>query len=61
MNWITTQEAAEELGVTTRTIERWRESGVLTPVQRTTGNHSRYTEKQICELKIRRQLEHMML
>jgi excisionase family DNA binding protein len=61
MNWITTQKAADELGVTIRTIERWRESGVLIPAQRTAGNHSRYTEQQICDLKNKRQLEQMML
>lgn len=61
MQWITTQKAADELGVTTRTIERWRKSGVLIPAQRTAGNHSRYTEKQICNFKVKRQLEQMML
>jgi len=61
MQWITTQKAADEIGVTIRTIERWRESGVLIPAQRTAGNHSRYTEEQICQMKLKRQLELMML
>lgn len=60
MQWITTQKVAERLGVTTRTIERWRVSGVLIPAQRTTGNHSRYTEEQICRFKHQRDLEQMM-
>jgi excisionase family DNA binding protein len=60
MIWLTTQKAADELGVTIRTVERWRESGALIPAQRTRGNHSRYTEKQICEFKQKRQLEQMM-
>lgn len=60
MSWLTTQKAAKKLGVTVRTIERWRESGVLIPAQRTRGNHSRYTESQICEFKANRELEKMM-
>lgn len=60
MNWMSTQKVAEELSVTVRTVERWRESGVLIPAQRTRGNHSRYTEGQICEFKANRELEKMM-
>lgn len=60
MPWMTTQKVAEELGVTVRTVERWRESGVLVPAQRTRGNHSRYTEAQICQFKQQRDLDQMM-
>lgn len=60
MIWLTTQKVADELGVTVRTVERWRESGALVPQQRTRGNHSRYTEQQICKFKAKRLLEQMM-
>lgn len=60
MRWLTTQKVAEEIGVTVRTVERWRESGEFVPEQRTRGNHSRYTKEQICEFKAKRQLEQMM-
>lgn len=60
MTWITTQKVAEILGVTVRTVERWRESGVFVPAQRTRGNHSRYTEEQVQEWKQKRDLEQMM-
>ena len=57
MMWFTTVEVAQELGVTTRTVERWRSSGVLTPEGRTKGNHSRYSEDQICQFKQQREEE----
>lgn len=60
MPWITTQKVSEILGVTVRTVERWRESGILIPEQRTRGNHSRYSEDQICQFKAKRDLEQMM-
>lgn len=60
MTWLTTQQVAGRLNVTVRTVERWRESGVLVPAQRTRGNHSRYTEEQICEFQQKRDLEAMM-
>lgn len=61
MSWLSTQNVAEILGVTVRTVERWRESGALIPEKRTNGNHSRYTEEQICQFKADRQLAKMML
>ncbi len=61
MPWLTTEQVAAELSVTTRSIERWRESGVLIPEQRTRGNHSRYSEEQICKFKVNRDLQQMML
>ncbi len=60
MPWLSSQAVADTLEVTVRTVERWRESGVLVPAQRTRGNHSRYTEEQICEFKLKRDLEQMM-
>lgn len=60
MPWFTTQQVADTFGVTIRTVERWRISGVLVPVQRTRGNHSRYSEDQICKLKLEKELKQMM-
>jgi excisionase family DNA binding protein len=61
MPWFTTKEVAYKLGVTVRTVERWRKSGAFVPFQRTGGNHSRYTEEQTCAFKQKRDLEQMML
>lgn len=61
MPWYTTQKVAKRLKVTVRTVERWRESGYFVPVERTSGNHSRYSEEQVCELENRRLLEQMIL
>ncbi len=60
MPWLSSQAVADTLGVTVRTVERWRESGVLVPERRTRGNHSRYSEEQICEFQLRRDLDQMM-
>lgn len=60
MSWLTTKNVADQMNVTVRTVERWRESGELVPAQRTRGNHSRYTESQICEFKAKRLIEQMM-
>lgn len=57
---LTTQQVADRLGVTIRTVERWREMGVFVPERRTSGNHSRYSEKQLCAFKTKRDLEQMM-
>ncbi|HVZ11970.1 MAG TPA: helix-turn-helix domain-containing protein, partial [Patescibacteria group bacterium] len=40
------QEAAKKLKVSTKTLRRWEERGILVP-QRTDGNHRRYTATQI--------------
>ncbi|MBI2621947.1 MAG: MerR family DNA-binding transcriptional regulator, partial [Candidatus Levybacteria bacterium] len=40
------QQAAQILKVSTKTLRRWEERGILIP-QRTDGNHRRYTEAQI--------------
>lgn len=60
MPWLTTQKVSQMFSVTVRTVERWRESGILIPEQRTRGNHSRYSEEQICQFKQKRDLEQMM-
>lgn len=61
MSWLTTKQVAVELKVTARTVEKWRETGYLRPKRRTRGNHSRYTEEQICKLKNQRLLKQLML
>lgn len=58
--YMTTLEVANDLEVTIRTVERWRESGYFVPKVRTPGNHSRYSREQVVCLKQKRQLEQMM-
>ncbi len=60
MIYLTTQNVATRFGVTVRTVERWRETGVFVPDQRTRGNHSRYTEEEVCKFKQKRDLQQMM-
>jgi excisionase family DNA binding protein len=40
------QQAAERLGVSTKTLRRWENRGLITP-QRTVGNQRRYTLEQV--------------
>jgi DNA-binding transcriptional MerR regulator len=61
MAWYTTQQVAKEFGVTIRTVERWRVTGVFVPKVRTSGNHSRYSEKQVRDRINQKLLERMML
>lgn len=64
MNWYTTADIAKEFEVLPRTVERWRVSGYFVPERRTKGNHSRYSEEQVCLLKEKRNklsLEQLML
>lgn len=61
MIFLTSKDVASELGVTVRTVERWRRSGYFLPELRTPGNHSRYSKEQVCTLKAKRELEQLML
>ncbi|MEK7573542.1 MAG: MerR family DNA-binding transcriptional regulator [Patescibacteria group bacterium] len=45
-NFLTIQQAASLLGVSTKTLRRWEAKGILIP-QRTAGNQRRYTNSQI--------------
>lgn len=47
----TPEETAEEIGVSTSTLSRWRVKKVFVPDSRTIGGHSRYSQKQIDDLK----------
>lgn len=47
MAFYTAQKTAQLLGVTTRTLERWRSTGKFVPEIRTAGGHSRYSQEQI--------------
>ncbi len=60
MNWYTTQDVAEELETTPRTVERWREKGTFVPVRRTRGNHSRYSREQVMNRKNENILKEML-
>jgi len=44
------RDAADRLGVSTKTLRRWEEQGQVIP-QRTFGNQRRYTIEQIEQLK----------
>lgn len=47
MNMYTPQHVSDLLGVSLRTLERWRSSGKFVPVMRTPGGHSRYSKEQV--------------
>lgn len=48
---LTIREAADRLGVGTKTLQRWDREGKLTPIARTSGNHRLYLESQIQDLQ----------
>ena len=47
---LTIQQAADKLGVSTKTLRRWEARGVLN-VKRTVGNQRRYAETQLAKFK----------
>jgi len=47
VKFYTPEQAAEELGVSKRTLIRWRVEGKFVPEQKTAGGHSRYSEEQL--------------
>ena len=47
MDYFTALQTAKKLGVSARTLMRWRKSGKFVPVMITMGGHSRYSEDQI--------------
>ena len=49
-DFLTIQEAAKKLRVSTKTLRRWEAGGKLVPI-RTAGGHRRYTLTQIEEVK----------
>lgn len=50
MNKYTSAQTANLLGVSRRTLERWRTSGKFVPEFKTLGGHSRYSEEQINQI-----------
>lgn len=52
MDLCTTKQAADQLGVTSRTILLWAESGILKS-WKTPGGHRRFSQKQVDELSIK--------
>ena len=50
MKFYTAGQVAQMVGVTKRTVDKWRAEGKFVPEVRTPGGHSRYTEKQVNEL-----------
>ena len=51
MELLTTKQAAEILGVTVKTIKRWRKSGQLIPVQTGDNGYSAYSHEQLKNFK----------
>lgn len=51
MTMYTTTKTANELGVTTQTIGRWRDAGRFVPDSRTPGGHWRYSAEQVEKAK----------
>lgn len=48
---LTTNEFAALVGVTPSTVRRWDKEGRLKPATVTAGNHRRYTQRQVLEVK----------
>lgn len=51
---VTTQEAADAVGVSKRSLTRWAEQGLLKPALRTPGGHLRWNIEDL-----RRQLDQL--
>ena len=49
-NWVSASQAAELIGVSTRTLLRWEEQGKLKPM-RTSGGHRRYDVSELLGTK----------
>lgn len=47
MSFYTSFKAAAEIGVTPKTLERWRKKGKFVPSHKTVGGHYRYSIKQV--------------
>ena len=60
MAYLTTKAFADEIGVTIRTVERWRQDGSFVPERRTRGGHSRYSEDQVEQFKLKRLMKEML-
>lgn len=52
MKYYSSFQAADELAVSTKTLERWRQSGQFKPAMRTAGGHARYSQDQIDNAKM---------
>src|SRR5258708_5560613 len=52
--YLSIEEAAKYLSVSTKTLRRWEASGVLSPV-RTKGGHRRYTQSDLTGIKDKEQ------
>jgi len=64
-SYYTPEQAAEQIGVSTRTLTKWRSEGKFVPAKRTVGGHSRYSQEQIDSLinvpkKVESNLEELM-
>jgi excisionase family DNA binding protein len=49
MALVTTAEAAKQLGVATRTLQRWAADGLVTPDLVTPGGHQRWDVERLRE------------
>ena len=47
MALLTTSELAKRLGVAARTLQRWRQDGVITPAFVTVGGQARWDEADV--------------
>ena len=55
-NLYTIQEVSSILGVSTKTLRRWEENGIIKPI-RTAGNQRRYRLEDVSKLERRRRLK----
>jgi predicted DNA-binding transcriptional regulator AlpA len=46
---LTTAELAKKLGLTPRTIQKYRSQGLLTPAEESIGGHARWIEEDVRE------------
>jgi DNA-binding transcriptional MerR regulator len=46
---LTTGELAKKLGLTARTIQKYRSQGLITPAEESIGGHARWIEEDVRE------------
>ena len=56
-HFLTINEVAELLGISTKTLRRWEANGLISP-HRTIGNQRRYSFEDVDKLKMRRVNSH---
>jgi len=50
---LTPKQFRDALGISSRTLQRWKQRGVVAPAFHTARGHSRYTNRQVEDLRSR--------